>query len=199
MTCFSNEANSLLQDCKELLRTTPNKNSYEYPKELLSLQGKKKIFQLHFDPESTKEHQVFILDTCWDTTPLLTSGTSATNESAISYSAEVTQKTVPAVPIPEPTTAIQIKESEGSTPTKEPDECSAEVDAPTTINISQTSTAGALKHKDDDTTPAIEQTSLLEKSKGKKEAGRKSARRALFTEAEDASTTTPQKKAKKED
>ena len=64
MKCFSNEANSMVKDCKELLESIPNQDSYEYPTELLSLQGTKKIFQIHFDPESTKDNQGFILDTC---------------------------------------------------------------------------------------------------------------------------------------
>lgn len=72
MTCFSNEANSLVKDCKELLQAMPDQSPYDYPTELLSLQGKEKIFQLHFDPESTKEKQLFILDTCWDNTPSIT-------------------------------------------------------------------------------------------------------------------------------
>lgn len=80
MTCFSNEANSLVKDCKELLQTIPNPNPHDYPAELLSLQGKTKNFQLHFDPESTKDRRIFILDTCWDNTPLLTSAATAVAE-----------------------------------------------------------------------------------------------------------------------
>ena len=64
----------MVKDCKELLKTIPNQNSYEYPAEILSLLGKRKIFQMHFDPNSTKERQIFLLDTCWDATPLLTLG-----------------------------------------------------------------------------------------------------------------------------
>jgi hypothetical protein len=88
-----------------------NQNSSEYPNELPSLQGKKKIFQLHFDPESTKEQRIFVLDTCWDTTPLFTSGTSNTNETSISSSTEVTPKMITAVPIAEPSGTVQIVEA----------------------------------------------------------------------------------------
>ena len=55
MTCFSNEANSLLKDCTELLQSQPDQDPYEYPPEILGLEGTTKIFQLHYDLESTKE------------------------------------------------------------------------------------------------------------------------------------------------
>ena len=73
----------MVKDCKELLRTMSKQDSYDYPKELLSLQGMKKIFQLHFDPDSTKENRIFILDTCWDATPLLLSGNANIGQSSI--------------------------------------------------------------------------------------------------------------------
>ena len=94
MTCFSNEANSLLKDCKELLQNIPNKDPYDYPSELLSLQGKAIIFQLHYDPDSTKDNQVFILDTCWDETPLLISIVSALPESSAGSSSQTTLATM---------------------------------------------------------------------------------------------------------
>ena len=95
MTCFSNEANSLVKDCKDLCKAIPNVNPYDYPAELLSLQGKAKNFQLHFDPDSTKEKRIFILDTCWDDVPMLTAEASAVAESSAKAS---TQNTLAATP-----------------------------------------------------------------------------------------------------
>jgi hypothetical protein len=91
----------MVKDCKELLKTIPNQSSYEYPTEILSLQGKRKIFQLHFDPDSTKEKQIFILDTCWDTTPLLTSADATIVEPSIGSPKTValtTDEPSPAIP-----------------------------------------------------------------------------------------------------
>lgn len=97
MTCFSNEAHSMVKDCKQLVQTMPNRNPYEYPPELLSLQGKKRIFQLHFDPESIKERQVFILDTCWDDMPLLTSASAVTSECGMDSSTTNASQTITAL------------------------------------------------------------------------------------------------------
>ena len=76
LTCFSNEANSMVKDCNDIIRSLQDKDRYKYPEELLALEGKKKIFQLHFASDSTKQKPVFFLDTAWDNTPLLTMETT---------------------------------------------------------------------------------------------------------------------------
>ena len=68
VTCFSNEADSMIKDCKELVQATDNRDPYDYPEELLALEGKKRVFQIHFDPDCTKEKPHFILDTSWEYT-----------------------------------------------------------------------------------------------------------------------------------
>ena len=136
MTCFSDEANCMVKDCKELLQTMPQQDSYDYPPELLCLQGKKKIFQLHFDPQCTKERPLFILDTCWDDMPLLLPSNIINTENAMESSAAnaqetatldsgkcpITMDTKAAVPMPEnkPSKTLDIKQSVINPPMKQP-------------------------------------------------------------------------------
>ena len=89
MTCFSKEANSMVKDCNELVHNMPDKSSYDYPPELLALEGQRKIFQLHFDPQCTKAKQNFILDTCWDEMKLLTAGPAATAATSVELSKNI--------------------------------------------------------------------------------------------------------------
>jgi hypothetical protein len=70
MTCFSDEAHSIVKNCKELIQALTNADPSKYPSELLALEGKTKIFQVHFAPESTKQNQLLILDNAWDNTPV---------------------------------------------------------------------------------------------------------------------------------
>ena len=174
MTCFSNEANSLVRDCKELLQTIPASDPYEYPPELLSLQGKRKIFQLHFDPESTHDTKIFILDTCWDDTPLPPSDLAVTTESSTASSIEKTLQPM--------ATATKRKTGKSA--------------------LAETSTPTPKKHNAPDTfetnephaTPPPKATPLAETTKPKNEQPKRSTRRSLFTEGKDAQEPTPQKK-----
>ena len=212
MTCFSNEANSLVTDCKELLQTLPHQHSYDYPPELLSLQGKKRIFQLHFDPESTKERQLFILDTCWDDTPLLPPPNAVHAESTIDSS----RTTAPM--------KIQMKANITTSQTKDPElldlkhsEITPPSEQPKPITVpEERKPAEAVELKEiqvktpgkEATRPAIpmdtppetlkEQFSLSQTSDSVKQTVRKSARKALFTGTNDESTTSGFKKSKKE-
>lgn len=174
MTCFSNEANSMVTDCKELLKTIPDQSSYEYPAEILSLQGKRKIFQLHFDLDSTKEKQIFILDTCWDAMPLLTSTDATIVEPNIEFpeaAGLATNKTPPATP------------------------------ATTTPNITipHTETTATVTPDETYITPPPKESSPSEQSQSRKQAPRKSTRRALFAEDEDQPAASGGKKTKKHD
>ncbi|GKB15919.1 DNA helicase [Tanacetum coccineum] len=74
LTCFSNEANSLVKDCTELLNELPDKNPYQLPLALKELEGTTHTFQFHFDINSTLKRKVFILDTVFTNIvpPLLT-------------------------------------------------------------------------------------------------------------------------------
>ena len=156
----------------------PAPDPYDYPAELLALQGKTKIFQLHFDPESTKDKQVFILDTCWDDIPLLPSNVAALPESAAGSSV---QKTLPPI-------ATQIKSETARAPLPEPSTPSTEkVTTPDTFEPSEA-----------DNTPPPKETPLSEMSKPKNERPKRSASRALFTEA-NAQGTASHKKSKKMD
>ena len=174
MTCFSNEANSLVKDCKELLQTVPASDPYEYPPELLSLQGKRKIFQLHFDPDSTKDNQIFILDTCWDDTPLPPSDLATVTESAAGSSMEKTLQPM------DPATKRKTGKSalaEASTPTLK------KHNAPDTFDTNEP-----------DTTPPPKATPLAETTKPKNQQPKRSTRRSLFTESKDSQEATSHKK-----
>ncbi|GJW08873.1 hypothetical protein Tco_1571296 [Tanacetum coccineum] len=63
LTCFSNEANSLVKDCAELLNELSDKNPYQLPSTLKELEGTTHTFQFHFDINSTLKRKVFVLDT----------------------------------------------------------------------------------------------------------------------------------------
>lgn len=173
----------------------PEPDPYNFPPELLSLQGKAKKFQLHYDPDCTKDRQVFILDTCWDDIPLLVSNVSALPESNASSSSHTTPQTAsaetkddtPATPTGElltpetktnPTPVI-------STPSKR---ATANIATPDTFDIRQT-----------DDAPPAEQTPVSETSKPENERPKRGTRRALFTEAKETQETTSHKKSKKTD
>ena len=71
VTCFSDQAHSIVDNCNEIARKLQDKNAYKLPPELAALQGKTYIFQLHYGSESTKDNKLFFLDQAWDTTPAL--------------------------------------------------------------------------------------------------------------------------------
>ncbi|GKE50040.1 hypothetical protein Tco_1481298 [Tanacetum coccineum] len=62
LTCFSNEANSLVKDCTELLNELPDKNPYQLLLALKELEGTTHTFQFHFDINNTHKRKVFVLD-----------------------------------------------------------------------------------------------------------------------------------------
>ncbi|GJX42382.1 DNA helicase, partial [Tanacetum coccineum] len=62
LMCFSNQANSLTRDCNEVLAELPDKNAYQLPPNLKSLEGTSHIFQFHFDSTSTSRKIDFVLD-----------------------------------------------------------------------------------------------------------------------------------------
>lgn len=65
------------------MKSLIEKNPYRPPPELTTLEGTTHLFQLHFDPDHTKENQKFILDTTWDDwddKPLLITGPETTME-----------------------------------------------------------------------------------------------------------------------
>ena len=180
MKCFSNEANSLVKDCKELLASIPNQDSYEYPTELLSLQGTKKIFQIHYDPESTQDNQGFILDTCWDDAPLLITNVASVAESSIN--------TMPTgTPVAE--TSKPKTEMEGTTITP--------MNTPSKPSTANPETPDTFEPEETDTTPPPKQTPTVGTSQAKTQTPKRSARKILFTEDKDAPEKPSVKKSKK--
>ena len=183
----------MIKDCKELLQNIPNPDPYDYPPELLSLQGKRKIFQLHYDPESTKDKQVFILDTCWDDVPLMISAVSSLPESAASSSSQITMAS----------TNVDIKNVAAEIPVHEPSTPKSENSAPPVINtpgstsIAKAGTPDTFELKQADGAPPPEQTPTSQTSKAENERPKRSVRKTLFTEGKDAQQTTSQKKSKK--
>lgn len=171
----------------------PEPDPYNFPAELLSLQGKAKNFQLHYDPDCTKDRQVFILDTCWDDIPLLISNVSALPESNASSSSQTTP----------PTTGTETKDGTATTSMDEPLTPEIENNPPAVINTpSKTTTAKVdtpdtfdLRQTDD--APPAEQTPASQTSKPENERPKRGARRVLFTEEKDTQETTSHKKSKK--
>lgn len=187
----------MVKDCKELLDTIPNPDSHQYPAKLLSLQGKRKIFQLHFDPECTKNEQVFILDTCWDETPLLISDAPTLPESSVDSSKHETDATIETDPITATT---------ANTPEKT---ITAKFETPDTFQPKETDTTPPPKETPlyetpeatakTTTTPPPTHTVLSETPKPRKEQPKRNTRRELFTEDKDTPEKPSLKKSKKTD
>ncbi|GKC59086.1 hypothetical protein Tco_1086684 [Tanacetum coccineum] len=70
VTCFSNQANSLIIDCNELLAELSNKDPYQLPSTLRDLEGTAHIFQFYFDAGSTSNRRDFVLDRVFKNTVL---------------------------------------------------------------------------------------------------------------------------------
>nr|GEV22944.1 nucleic acid-binding, OB-fold protein [Tanacetum cinerariifolium] len=62
VTCFSDQANSLTSDCNELLAEFIDKDPYHLPSTLKEFEDTTRIFQFHFNSESTKRKRDFVLD-----------------------------------------------------------------------------------------------------------------------------------------
>ena len=183
MTCFSNEANSLVKECSHLVHSMPGKSSYDYPPELLALQGQKKIFQLHFDPECTKARQNFILDTCWDDMSLLLPGPAAL--------------ATPGSEIPEEKQLTKPFETEivASTPEDKP----ATDHLPISLTVTPPpQVTPELETKKSASASAQPETSLEDQSKGQNEGSSKNIRRALFQENKGSAAQEVSKRAKKD-
>ncbi|GJS83511.1 DNA helicase [Tanacetum coccineum] len=70
VTCFSNQANALVKDCNELLTELSTRNPYELPSILKDLEGTARIFQFHFEINSTSKRKDFVLDKVFEKTML---------------------------------------------------------------------------------------------------------------------------------
>nr|GEU49652.1 hypothetical protein [Tanacetum cinerariifolium] len=70
LTCFSNQVNSLIKDCNELLAELFDKNPYNLPSALKELEGTTHIFQFHFDTNNTSRKKDFVLHTVFTNTIL---------------------------------------------------------------------------------------------------------------------------------
>ncbi|GJY08663.1 nucleic acid-binding, OB-fold protein, partial [Tanacetum coccineum] len=70
ITCFSNQANALVKDCNELLTELSTRNPYELPSILKDLEGTARIFQFHFEINSTSKRKDFVLDKVFEKTML---------------------------------------------------------------------------------------------------------------------------------
>ena len=184
MTCFSNEANSLLKDCKQLLQSQADQDPYAYPAKILGLEGTTKIFQLHYDLESTKEKQIFVLDTCWDDLPLPVAEIPAHAES---HTNSPKQSNSPKQVAVSPETDIPM-----ATTQNKPEPTSPPTMAAPTQPTSET------KNEECPTTPATEQPTLAQPSKPANQPARKSARKPLFQQNPDTTATGSAKKSKKE-
>ncbi|GKF94565.1 hypothetical protein Tco_0284265, partial [Tanacetum coccineum] len=70
VTCFSNQANSLIIDCNELLAELSNKDPNQLPSTLRDLEGTAHIFQFYLDAGSTSNRRDFVLDRVFKSTVL---------------------------------------------------------------------------------------------------------------------------------
>jgi hypothetical protein len=207
MTCFSTEANSLLKDCKELVHATGITDPYDYPQEILDLQGKKKIFQLHFDPDSTKENRIFILDTCWDDTPLVTTKPTCIGQSSLEFSKEPAAEQLPGTPthnpilLPDTTgktieSALPTTTATGKTPVTTQHKPAITPNSEET-SLVQTSTSKNESENEGAISTPPEETSFVEPSKAKNEQSKGNVRKLLFSESNVPPAGKSPKKSKK--
>lgn len=71
LTCFSNEAHSMVTQCNKVVSEQGYTDPYTLPAVLTALEGTIHLFQLHFATESTKNNPLYILDTVMETGPHL--------------------------------------------------------------------------------------------------------------------------------
>ncbi|GJT13486.1 hypothetical protein Tco_0860528 [Tanacetum coccineum] len=62
VTWFSDNTNTLIRDCNDILAELPNKDPYELPSTLKELEGTKHVFQFHFDSGSSYRRRNLVLD-----------------------------------------------------------------------------------------------------------------------------------------
>ncbi|GJR38151.1 hypothetical protein Tco_1213835 [Tanacetum coccineum] len=62
VTCFSDQANTLIRDCNDILAELPNKDPHELLSALKDLEGTTHVFQFHFDSESISRRRDLVLD-----------------------------------------------------------------------------------------------------------------------------------------
>lgn len=172
----------MVKDCNDIIRNLQDKDAFKYPQELLSLEGLRKIFQLHFAPVSTKENRVFFLDTTWNTTTLLTAGPS-----------NVTQ------PVPE--AMLPISSAEPLTEDTMVTNPNAENQSTATSSASLSPPA-SVKHDIKESlpgTPPEDTPNLPTESKAKYAPRKTSVHRTLYSDEEQSTGQDSHKKTRKND
>ncbi|GJY85202.1 DNA helicase [Tanacetum coccineum] len=67
VTCFSDNTNTLIRECNDILAELPNKDPYELPSALKDLEGTTHVFQFHFDSGSSSRRRDLVLDRVFET------------------------------------------------------------------------------------------------------------------------------------
>nr|GEU67024.1 nucleic acid-binding, OB-fold protein [Tanacetum cinerariifolium] len=62
LTCFSNNTNTLINDCDDILAELSDKDQYKLPYALKELEGTTHVFQFHFDSGSSSRRRDLVLD-----------------------------------------------------------------------------------------------------------------------------------------
>ncbi|GJS51633.1 DNA helicase [Tanacetum coccineum] len=70
LTCFSDNTNTFIRGCDDILAELPNKDPYELPSALKDLEGTTHVFQFHFDSGSTSRRRDLVLDRVFEKTVL---------------------------------------------------------------------------------------------------------------------------------
>nr|GEU30622.1 DNA helicase [Tanacetum cinerariifolium] len=70
LTCFSDNTNTLIKDCDDILAELSNKDQYKLPSALKDLKGITYVFQFHFDSGSSSKRRDLVLDRVFKSTLL---------------------------------------------------------------------------------------------------------------------------------
>ncbi|GJT36825.1 DNA helicase [Tanacetum coccineum] len=70
VTCFSDNTNTLIRECHDVLAELANKDPYEFPSALRDLEGTTHVFQFHFDSGSSSRRRDLVLDRVFETPAL---------------------------------------------------------------------------------------------------------------------------------
>nr|GEU61310.1 DNA helicase [Tanacetum cinerariifolium] len=70
LTCFSDNTNTLIKDCDDILAELPDKDQYKLPFALKDLEGTTHVFQFHFNSGSSSRRRDLVLDRVFKSTVL---------------------------------------------------------------------------------------------------------------------------------
>ncbi|GKA62881.1 DNA helicase [Tanacetum coccineum] len=184
VTCFSNQANSLIKDVHELLAEISDKDPYHLPEGLKQLEGTAHTFQFHFDSTSTSKRPDFVLDAVFPNIPLalpappLEIRMEHPEQPKTTIVPHTTSDTTPIQALNPPSPALS------TTGSNEPKKTEIETETPTTPKT---------------TPPTIPLPVTTKEEQKKQNPPTSTAKRVLFMDDPDAKPSDATKKPKHED